>query len=382
MIIVVNTQLQHDVEVNPGPGQTTSQGIKPSEKNNVKIAHLNVRSLKQRDHFIQVKDTVQTNDFDVFTISETWLNCSVSDLEIEIPGYDVFRVDRQDKRGGGVCIYARHGFKTEVLHDISGISETGLHQLWIKIQVRNLKSFLVCTTYRPPNVPITCINTDLSISLVAALLYNKPVYILDDLNCNLLELNIPESQVLIEFFQSFNLSQVVTKPTRSTGKSESLLDVILVSNTNQVLESDVLISSISDHDLVYIKLPLKREKSPPIFIITRSFKNYSSSEFLKDVATSPWSVLEIFDDPDDKLFAFNVLFNDVLDKHAAVKTILIRGRPNPYVTEEIRALMRTRDEWKRAFKKTKDPLAWSAYKNFSREVKHEIGMAGILLRVK
>ena len=81
------------------------------------------------------------------------------------------------------------------------------------------------------------------------------------LNCNLLELNIPESQVLIEFFQSFNLSQVVTKPTRSTDKSKSLLDVILVSNTNQVLESDVLISSISDHDLVYIKLRLKREKS-------------------------------------------------------------------------------------------------------------------------
>ena len=150
----------------------------------------------------------------------------------------------------------------------------------------------------------------------------------------------------------------MTKPTRSTGKSESLLDVILVSNTNQVLESDVLISSISDHDLVYIKLRLKREKSPPTFITTRSFKNYSSSEFLKDVATSPWSVLEIFDDPDDKLFAFNVLFNDVLDKHAPVKTIRIRGRLNSYVTEEIRALMRTRDEWKRTFKKTKDPLAW------------------------
>lgn len=248
-------KLQHDIEVNPGPGSgpITSHGIRTSKKNNVKVAHLNVRSLKLRDHFIQVKDIVQKkNDFDVFTctISETWLNCSVLDLEIEIPGYNVFRVDRQHKRGGGVCIYARQGFKTEVLHEISEISETGLHQLWIKIQVRNLKSFLVSTTYRPPNVPITCINTDLSTSLVAALLYNNPVYILGDLNCNLLDPNIPESQTLIEFCQSFNLSQVVTKPTRLTDKSESLLDVILVSNANQVLESDVLISSISDHDVV------------------------------------------------------------------------------------------------------------------------------------
>ena len=37
--------------------------------------------------------------------------------------------------------------------------------------------------------------------------------------------------------------------------------------------------------------------------------------------------------------------------------------------------MRTRDEWKRSFKRTKDPLSWSAYKNLSREVKHEIPMA-------
>ena len=37
--------------------------------------------------------------------------------------------------------------------------------------------------------------------------------------------------------------------------------------------------------------------------------------------------------------------------------------------------MRTRYEWKRTFKKTKDLLAWSAYKNFGREVKHEIRMA-------
>ena len=151
--------------------------------------------------------------------------------------------------------------------------------------------------------------------------------------------------------------------------------MILVSNANQVLESDVLISSISDHDLVYMKLRLKREKSPPIFTTTRSFKNYSPSEFLKDIATSPWSVLDTFDDPDNKLFVFNAFFNDVLDQHAPVKTIRIRGRPNPYVTEEIRALMRTRDEWKRTFKRTKDPFAWSAYKNFSREVKYEIRLA-------
>ena len=75
------------------------------------------------------------------------------------------------------------------------------------------------------------------------------------------------------------------------------------------------------------------------------------------------------------VFVFNALLNDVLDQHAPVETTRIRGSPNPYVAEEIWALTRTREEWKRTFKRTKDPFAWSAYKNFCREVKHEIWMA-------
>ena len=55
-----------------------------SKNNNIKIAHLSVRSLKNREHLIQVKDTVTSNNFDVFTIPETWLDDTVSDLEVEI----------------------------------------------------------------------------------------------------------------------------------------------------------------------------------------------------------------------------------------------------------------------------------------------------------
>ena len=110
---------------------------------------LNVRSLKCRDHFIQVKQTVLENKFDILTISESWLDNSVTNLELEIPGYDLYRVDRQDKKGGGVCVYILQSYKTEVLWDISGISVAGFHQLWIKVQVRNLRSLVICTAYRP-----------------------------------------------------------------------------------------------------------------------------------------------------------------------------------------------------------------------------------------
>ena len=114
----VDITIFSDVASNPGPEpQPTSARKVPSQrKSNTKIprinarstqknlrrAHLNTRSIKCRDHFVLVKDTILTNKFDVFTISESWLDSTVSDLEIEVPGYSIYRVDRNVQEGGGV----------------------------------------------------------------------------------------------------------------------------------------------------------------------------------------------------------------------------------------------------------------------------------------
>ena len=82
-----------------------------------------------------------------------------------------------------------------------------------------------------------------------------------------------------------------------------------------------------------------------------------------------------FDDAEDKLYAFNLLFNDILDEHALIKMMKICGRPNPYVTEEIHELMRTRENWKKIAKKSKDPYSWLQHKICCHEVKREIRLA-------
>ena len=81
--------LAGDIGVNPGMPVNANGARKP--QNNIEIAHLNARSIKNRDHYILTKNLVAENDFDIFTVSETWLDNSVTDLEVEIPGYDVYR---------------------------------------------------------------------------------------------------------------------------------------------------------------------------------------------------------------------------------------------------------------------------------------------------
>ena len=48
--------------------------------------------------------------------------------------------------GGGVCVYTRKTLKSKILKDLSGISDTGFHQLWMQVQHKTLKSFLASLT--------------------------------------------------------------------------------------------------------------------------------------------------------------------------------------------------------------------------------------------
>ena len=76
------TCLQTSGDINPNPGPTTFKKQNCKSVNNLKIGHLNVRSLKNREHLHLVKHTILQNKLDVLTLSETWLNSSITDLEL------------------------------------------------------------------------------------------------------------------------------------------------------------------------------------------------------------------------------------------------------------------------------------------------------------
>ena len=174
---------------------------------------------KKRDHYILIKNLVA--EFDTFTVSETWLDSSVTELEVEIPGFDVYRLDHHEKTGGGVCAYVRESYKTEHLQDSSFISSSGFHQLWLQVQVGRCKSIVICTAYRPPNSDLNCFDAEFSDALISALSLTHDVYVQEDLNCNLLNPRDYGFQAVTNFCSIFNLSQVIKQPTRITESSET-----------------------------------------------------------------------------------------------------------------------------------------------------------------
>ena len=174
---------------------------------------------------------------------------------------------------------------------------------------------------------------------------------------------------------TFNLTQPINKPTRVTENSESLIDVVMPTNENLVASSGVLMSTISDHNLVNITLKPKKPRIKHSYVTIRSYRNFEVHNPLHDLSLMPFHIISLFDDLNDQVDAFNDLFLEVLNHHVLVTMVKIRSKPNPFITPEIHQLMRTRDQWRKLASKTKDPLHWNSYKFFRQEVKREIRIA-------
>ena len=78
----------------------------------------------------------------------------------------------------------------------------------------------------------------------------------------------------------------------------------------------------------------------------------------------PWSVLDIFDEVDDKLLVLNSLLNDVLSLHAPLKSIRTKKHPAPWISKSVHDEMDRRNKLLQRFRSMKSNSDW---KNFTAQ---------------
>ena len=213
------------------------------------VMQINIRGIgSKKSRLIDlIENSVHKKELDVVLISETWL--TESSPEVNIPGYEMYRQDRSHKRGGGVAIVASSKLRCVLRPDLSSKMEES-ECVTLELLLKNGDKCLVSSMYHPPNTDSQTFLASYN-SLVCAMRKEDPKGIIIGLDHNLDFLKSEKHQPTNDFIQSnldFGLIPTVTRPTRITNTSATLIDNIMVSqNLCGSYTSNILINDTSDH---------------------------------------------------------------------------------------------------------------------------------------
>ncbi|XP_020605300.1 uncharacterized protein LOC110044121, partial [Orbicella faveolata] len=150
----------------------------------LKFIHQNIRSLRKKLNELRVFIT-QSPRIHIIALTETWLNSNISDAEVSLPGFTLFRRDRLVRKGGGVAVFVSESINAVRRSDLE-IDES----VWIEIFLPKSKSILFGTFYRPPSESDSQPDVDYLArvynSLDSAAAEGKEIVVNGDFNCDYL----------------------------------------------------------------------------------------------------------------------------------------------------------------------------------------------------
>lgn len=326
------------------------------EEQNIIIAHINCRSLINT--FDDLRDYILMQDLDIVGITETWLKPHIISRAVEIPGYTLFRADRDERRGGGVAFYVRLGIHcNSLMNNLYALQENSVEQLWIEIKLNN-RHIVIGVVYRPPNVHYSSLSS-LDDSLSAFMPLSDEIILLGDLNINMLKPNLPAYNFLNDILQTYNLKQIVTEPTRIANQTSSLIDIIASTKIEHITKTGTVhMPTVSDHLLIYCCVECPVVKNKVKFIKIRDFKKLDSNLLFEQVVSTNWNAVKSINNIEDQIDYLNQNIIALFDQFAPIKTIKISKPPAPWLTEVIKLMIKLRNN---AYSKYKQSLKQSRY---------------------
>lgn len=309
------------------------------------ISFLNVCSIRRKKS--EVQNFLSSRGVHVFGMAETWLKPDISDGELAIPNYKLFRKDRIGRHGGGVGIYCHESLTVKTRSDL----DSTLEVLWLEVATPTGTTLIGCG-YRPPDMPVSY--WDLFEQHLDNALQGRQAttVLVGDFNVDYTNVHAAGALHLHRILTKFNLNNYTSSPTRVTCRSAKLLDLFLSTSPIDGICATLLLD-ISDHFGVLAALPtashVQTRKSSQQK--SRQLHKVDWEKFNLDLST------ELQQMPgnraiDDMADTFTTSILSVLDKHAPLSTRRKRSRlPCPWLTDELVAAVRERNKLHRLLMK-------------------------------
>ena len=378
VLILLILLLSGDVHPNPGPD---------NQKKLVDICHINARSLMSLDKDTQshlkfdeiVSKVVHQLKSDIICVSESWLDNTISNKDIEIIGYSPFRKDR-NRHGGGVLIYVSDCF---IVKRRSDLEHDDIESVWVELNITG-KKILLASYYRAPlsraqrpSVIDNFVNKFQS-SVVDAIMENPDcLVVVGDFNdrCKQWDDSHPDSEIgtkLLDVTNTLNLFQIICEPTRYTATSANILDLIITDSPGQINKVEVIppIHNL-DHCIISCRLGVSHMYDKVFY---RQIWNYDQADYVglneslsenlnRDVTITQAQNI------DECLTIFNSILLEYMKQYIPNRTIKVRPRDKPYITHVCRMADRDRDRWHKKFQRTKNPDHYEIFKEKRRVAK-------------
>ena len=335
-----------------------------SNVSDLNIIHLNIRGLKSKINDLN-ELLVKLKNPEIMILNETWLKES-DNKRIILPNYKYEGIPRNNKKGGGVGFLITTDILYRIRNDLIPDDKTmSCEQCYIEIK-NNTEKVIIGTMYRPPSTNISeFINTfNTQIDKINKKGYECIIGL--DHNLDLLKQSVhSKTQEFLECILDHNLLPTITKPTRISKTSATLIDNILISKKLQPnYESLIIVDDLSDHLPCLVKLKNFKPTGIKNFILKRVINNKVVKKINEDLSKIDWNIKMKDKSASDSFHAFHGELLTSLNKHAPEKLIRVKekGVKNPWMSKGLKnSIIKSKKLYERALI---DPAVWSKYKEF------------------
>ena len=250
--------------------------------------------------------------------------------------------------GGGLLIYIKKGTPTNRLKQLEPL---GIESIFIEINIKKQK-WCIISVYRSEDVRVEDFLSILSKSLDQTLNIYENIMIIGDMNIDFAKKSSPKFKKLKTFCDTFDLKNLIKSPTCFQSDSFSSIDLMLTNKNRSFINSKGVITGLSDwHAMVTTMFRTHIKRIQPTEIKYRSYKHFNEADFLTELE-------QVFENKDfsretDPFYSFMVDFENIVQKHAPLKSKILRGNDAPFVTKELRREIRHRSKLRNIALKSK-----------------------------
>ena len=341
-------------------------------KDNLNLMQINVRGLVGKQNKLHsLLDKLESfSDIHCLLICETWLTEDTKKL-ISFNNHHFLGKERSAKKGGGVGFLIKNDLIVREREDLCIVTDNFEHCI-IELKCRK-RNIILVSLYRPPNTPVKAFLSDYT-KLINNLtqVKNCDVVIGMDHNLDFLKSSWHmDTQKFIEFNLDSNLLPCITRPTRITKSTATLIDNVFISKHLQgKQDSKTIITDISDHlpSLVTINGNFI-ERKQRIEIISRNITDKSVHAIADVLARHDWDQDFHNKDVNANFTLFHERLISSLNKFAPERKIKLsrkQSKREPWISSGLlRCSIKQRKYYKQALK-TKDNSHWEKYKTYKR----------------